>query len=130
MTLERQPNQSTLANLASTGRRAGTATGWSPRFDIAEDSGRFVLYADLPGLAESAIQIRVEDSTLTLSGERDADLQNYTRRERPHGKFERRFRLPENVDDEAISAAYGNGVLVITLPKGEPEDHSRVISVH
>lgn len=130
MTLERQLTQSPLASFGYARRPAGASAGWSPGFDIAEDSGRFVLSADLPGLAQEAIEIRVEDSIVTVSGERDEGLPNYSRRERPHGKFQRRFRLPDNVDQEAINATYTNGVLVITLPKGEPEDHSRVITVH
>lgn len=94
---------------------------WSPAVDIVETGERIVLRADLPGLEQSEIEVRVDDNTLTLRGDRrapaDVRAEDYHRAERPHGPFMRSFSLPPNIDQAGIRALQRNGVLEITLPK-------------
>jgi len=96
---------------------------WVPSVDIAESEKHFEVIAEVPGLSKKDIHISVEDGYLTLSGERklesEKDDKNYHRSERVYGKFERSFRLPKEVDAEAIKANYANGVLKIEIPKTE-----------
>lgn len=96
---------------------------WAPRVDISEDDGKIVLRADLPGVDEKDVSVKVEDSVLTLAGERkfvkETDDENFQRVERTYGSFTRSFTLPETVDTDKISAKYDNGVLHISIPKVE-----------
>ncbi len=107
---------------------------WTPEFDIAETDEAYTLTGDLPGMVQEDIEVRLEDGILTVRGERkgaDNGRQNFYRRiERRHGKFARMFHLPDTVNDEGVKATYENGVLVLTLPKQEPVDTSRVITVN
>lgn len=94
---------------------------WGPAVDIVETGDRIVLRADLPGVEQSDIEVRVDDNTLVLRGDRklppDLRPENVHRSERPHGPFLRSFSLPLNVDQAAIRATHKNGVLELTLPK-------------
>lgn len=94
---------------------------WTPRVDVREEASRFVILADLPGIDPADIEIQMENHVLTLKGERKAEAHGEdaraTRTERGHGRFDRRFVLPEAADAEGISAAGKHGVLEITIPK-------------
>ena len=94
---------------------------WSPAVDIYETGDRIVLRADLPGLEQREIEVRVDDNTLTLRGDRkpsgDTKPEEFHRAERPHGPFLRSFTLPPNIDQGSIRASHKNGVLEIMLPK-------------
>jgi HSP20 family protein len=94
---------------------------WSPAVDIFETGERIVLRADLPGLEQSDIEVRIDDSTLTLRGDRkppaEVRAEDFQRAERPHGPFLRSFSLPPNVDQGGIRATHKNGVLEIVLPR-------------
>ncbi len=105
---------------------------WEPRFDVVEAEGTFTVRGDLPGLGPDGFEIRVENGILAVRGERklDAPEAAHTRFERPRGKFERRFRLPDAVDADGIKAQYEHGVLELTLPKAEPGEGVRLIPVH
>ncbi len=96
---------------------------WAPAVDIFEKGDNLVIRAEIPGVDKDDIEVRVENNTLVLSGERrqDKDLEenNVYRLERTYGTFLRSFRLPKTVDASRISAEYRNGVLEITLPKVE-----------
>lgn len=98
-----------------------TLTGWAPSVDIYETENELVIKADLPEVAEKDIDVRVENSTLTVRGERKLDQkvkeENYLRMERPYGFFSRSFSLPNTVNTEQIQAQYNDGVLMVTLPK-------------
>ncbi len=112
------------------------ATGrFVPAVDIAEDDKKIVVRADLPGVEEKDVEVKVEDNTLTLSGERkyekETEEENLHRVERAHGSFLRSFTLPDTVDAEKIGAKYDKGVLEITIPKVEVEQKkARVIDIH
>jgi HSP20 family protein len=105
---------------------------WSPAVDILEKDGDLVLRAELPGMTEKQIELKLEGNTLTLKGERKPENEekknNYHRVESFYGSFMRVFRLPDTVDMEKISAEYKNGVLVITMPQ-KPEVKPREIQV-
>jgi HSP20 family protein len=105
---------------------------WSPAVDIYETGDRIVLRADLPGMEQGEIEVRVDDNTLTLRGDRrgpgEVRPDDYHRAERPFGPFMRSFSLPPNVDQGGIRAAQRNGVLEVTLPK-KPEARATSIRV-
>lgn len=94
---------------------------WAPAVDIEEHADKYVLHADVPGVDPAAIEITLENGVLTLAGSREkaAEQQNVESRriERLHGRFLRRFTLPESVDAEAVKASGRNGVLEIVIPK-------------
>lgn len=96
---------------------------WSPAVDIFETDNELVLQADLPDVEQKDIDVRVENQTLTISGERkfekDAGTKGYHRIERSYGKFTRSFAVPPVFDTENITAEYKNGVLRVALPKKE-----------
>jgi HSP20 family protein len=100
---------------------ANNATSWSPAVDIFEKGDDLVIRAEVPGVERDAFDVKVEDNTLTLSGERvretDGDDTQSFRRERIYGKFVRSFSLPKTVDSNSIAAIYKNGVLEIRIPK-------------
>lgn len=99
------------------------AVAFCPTVDIEEAEDRFILHADLPGLKESDIDVKVHEGTLCLSGKREEASEHkgegYYRRERSHGSFSRSFRLGPAVDADKIQASYDKGVLTVVLPKKE-----------
>ena len=96
---------------------------WSPAVDIYETENELVLKADLPDVDLKDIDVRVENQTLTISGERKFEQEQsgkgYHRIERSYGSFVRSFAVPNTVDTEHIVAGFKNGVLSVTLPKKE-----------
>jgi HSP20 family protein len=96
-------------------------TEWVPAVDVEEYEDRFELFVDLPGVAAQDVEITLEDGTLSLSGERKVEQGtgqiSRHRRERGHGKFHRRFILPDTVNSEAVQAKERHGVLAVTIPK-------------
>jgi HSP20 family protein len=105
---------------------------WTPRVDIKEEADRFAIYADIPGVEPKDIEIHMDKGILTLKGERAAengsDADRYSRIERAHGTFYRRFALPDSANPEGIAATGKNGVLEISIPK-KPETTPRRIQV-
>jgi HSP20 family protein len=96
---------------------------WAPAVDIYEQDGNIVLKAELPGVDPKEVDIRVENNTLTLRGERKLDHEvkrdNFHRIERAYGAFSRSFTLPNVVDTDKIKAEVKEGVLKVVLPKRE-----------
>jgi len=96
---------------------------WSPAVDIYETENELVLKADLPDVDLKDVDVRVENQTLTIAGERKFEKQEsdkgYHRIERSYGNFMRSFAVPNSFDTDKIAAAYKNGVLTVTLPKKE-----------
>jgi HSP20 family protein len=99
---------------------------WVPAIDVVEKKDAYVLYAELPGVDASQVDIKFEQNVLTLHGtkpsalnaDKDGELRVFAA-ERVSGGFERSLRLPEFVDAERISAEFTNGVLTITVPKAQ-----------
>lgn len=108
---------------------AGT---WAPSVDIYETEKEMVLAAEVPGIDEKDIEVKVENNTLTLAGERKLEKEtkedNYHRIERAYGKFSRSFTLPSYIDQENIKAEYENGILKVSMPK-KPELQPKKVKV-
>jgi len=92
-----------------------------PKLDISETETEYKVTAELPGMDEKDIQIRLEKDTLVLSGEKKAETEEkektYHRIERSYGSFERVIPFDTPLDEEKVSAVFKNGVLTVTLPK-------------
>ena len=102
----------------------GTASKtWLPPVDIIEQENSLVLKAELPGIDPNDIEIRVEDNTLHMKGERkfekDIKEENLHRVERSYGAFSRTFALPSSIDADKVQAEYKDGILTLTMPKRE-----------
>lgn len=105
---------------------------WAPRVDIKEEDTRFVIFADIPGVEPGEIEINMDKGILSIKGERSTssseENERFSRVERSHGVFYRRFSLPDSADAEGITASGKNGVLEISIPK-KPETTPRRIKV-
>jgi HSP20 family protein len=103
---------------------------WIPPVDLFEDGDHFVLRADLPGVAEEDVSIELEDSILTISGERKSEREvageGFRRVERATGSFRRSLTLPDGVDADAVTAAFDRGVLEVRIPKPEQRKPRRI----
>lgn len=133
ITLRERMNRLFEDFFASRGEEQDLLSGsWSPSVDIYETEHDVVLTAELPGMDEKDIDIKVEDNTLTISGERrmekEVKEENFHRIERAYGSFCRSFTLPNYVDQDKITAEYDNGLLKITMPK-KPELKPRKVKV-
>lgn len=93
----------------------------APAVDIVEKEKEYLVTAELPGLTEKDIEIKVTDQALVISGEKQSEHEtkeaDYQLSERRYGSFQRRFSLPAGADADRIDARFANGVLTITLPK-------------
>jgi len=96
---------------------------WVPPVDICETEDSLVLKAELPGIKPDDVEIRVEDNTLYLKGERKFEKEvkdeNFHQVERSYGSFSRSFSLPSSIDSDKVKAEYQNGILTLTMPKRE-----------
>jgi len=96
---------------------------WHPPVDIFENDEAVIIKAELPGVDQSDIEVKIEESMLVIRGERRQDTEvrkeNYHRIERYYGPFQRSFSLPQSIDREKVTATCDKGVLTITLPKKE-----------
>jgi len=94
---------------------------WSPFVDIIERENEVILKVDLPEMNQSEIDIKVEENTLIIQGERkfikETSEEHYIQIERPYGNFQRTFAIPKVIDQEEIKATYKDGVLRVILPK-------------
>jgi HSP20 family protein len=109
---------------------SGPMRRWMPPMDLVESGDHFVLRADLPGVSEEDVKIELEDTTLTISGERTAEHESrdegYYRLERAFGEFSRTLQLPKGIDPEAVSASFDRGVLEVRIPKPEERKPRRI----
>lgn len=123
LTLHREMNRlfddvfgrSFLPSAASFG---GLANAW-PRVEVVADDKGLKVTAELPGLEEKDVDLRLEKDGLLIAGETNSERQDATRgySERYHGRFERWIPLPFEVDEDSVEATFRNGVLDVTLPK-------------
>jgi HSP20 family protein len=119
-----QDRMNRLFNDVQTTRRDDDALStrgtWVPPVDIYEHEGALVLKAELPDMKREDIELTVENSTLTIRGERrlsgDIKQENFHRIERAYGPFSRSFSVPATIDVSKIAAEYKNGVLSVRLP--------------
>jgi HSP20 family protein len=93
----------------------------TPAVDIVEKDNAYEVTAELPGMDESNIEVKLSNSTLTIRGEKKEEKEekkkDYYLSERRFGSFERRFQVPQGVDASKIDASFKKGVLTVTLPK-------------
>jgi len=99
------------------------ADSWTPAIDVYETSDRYVIAAELPGMAREQIELAMADSQLTVRGqrvERSTEAVHYHQVERGHGAFSRTFAFNDKIDVDAVTADLTDGVLTVTLPKVPP----------
>jgi HSP20 family protein len=105
---------------------------WAPSVDIYETENAIIMNAEVPGIDEKDIEIKIEDNTLIINGERklekETSEENYHRIERSYGSFYRSFTIPRQIDQDKINAEHDNGVLRITMPK-KPESKPKTVKV-
>ena len=98
-----------------------TTTSFAPAVDVYEDEHNVTLKIEVPGIDEKDIDVRLENNTLTVHGDRkfekDEKEENFRRVERQYGSFTRSFTLPTTVDAEKVEANYDKGILKISLAK-------------
>jgi HSP20 family protein len=115
------------------GEDAVAAASFVPAVDIYEDAQKVVLKLEVPGVEQKDLDIRVENHTLTVKGERKFEKeekeQNFHRIERRYGSFFRAFTLPSTVDTENVQASYNAGVLKLELAK-KPEAQPKQIKIN
>jgi HSP20 family protein len=108
------------------------AASFVPAVDIYEDAQKLMLKLEVPGIDQKDLEVRIEDHTLTVKGERKFEAeekeQNFHRIERRYGSFYRAFTLPSTVDTENVAASYNAGVLKLELKK-KPEAQPKQIEI-
>jgi len=99
---------------------------WTPPIDVYETDDRYVIAAELPGLVREDVELALEDSRLTIRGQRtdrtaaSGQVMHFHQVERGHGAFARTFEFASKIATEAVHADLTNGVLTVTLPKAAP----------
>lgn len=136
MAIQRRPTTKSLFNLRDEmrrtiddffpefwGTRSALSTEWSPTVDVSETEKEIVVEAELPGLRKEDIEVSLENSTLSIRGERKREEEKkedqYISTERFYGSFYRSVDLPTYVDDKNVKANYKDGILEIRMPKKE-----------
>lgn len=107
---------------------------YAPAIDIAEKKDAFEITAEVPGMEEKDIEVKLSNGGIFIKGEKKSDREekdkNYYLSERSYGSFDRYFTLPAGVDAERISASFKNGILTVTLPKTpEAQKHEKTVPV-
>jgi HSP20 family protein len=121
-TLQDRINRVFRDSYRQSGQDESLATSsFAPAVDVYEDEHNVTLKIEVPGIDEKDIDVRLENNTLTVHGDRKIEKEekeeNYRRVERQYGSFTRTFTVPNTVDSEKVSATYDKGVLKIALPK-------------
>jgi HSP20 family protein len=105
------------------GKESLTVADWMPTVDISETDGEYVIKAELPEVKKDDVKVTLEDGILTIQGERrrekDEKTTKYHRVERSYGSFARSFSLPDQVDENGVTADYKDGMLNLRIPKSE-----------
>ena len=104
-----------------------------PHIDVSETDRELKICAELPGVSEKDIDVRLEDDVLVIRAEkkfeRKDEKENYHFMERSYGTFQRALRLPGPVDPDQVQASFENGVLTVSVPKSEQQERSRRIQI-
>ena len=105
----------------------------APLVNIKDTAENYLIEVAAPGFSKESFSVKVEDNTLTISGEQSAEQQTegekYTRKEFGYQSFSRSFTLPKRIDVSKIAGVYENGILKVTLPKPEEEKTKAAIEV-
>lgn len=95
----------------------------APAVDVAEKANEYEITAELPGLDDKNLEIKIANGTLTIKGEKKEEKEerekDYYVSERRYGSFTRSFQVPDGVDQDKIEASFAKGVLTVKLPKSE-----------
>lgn len=122
--------QNRIGGLDSDDPSSAATSNWTPAVDIEEQTERFVITADIPGVAPENIEVTMDNGVLTIKGERNdeksVEQSGFRRVERVSGTFYRRFTLPDSANPEGITAHGKHGVLEIVIPKGEKAKARRI----
>lgn len=107
---------------------------FSPKVETGETATAFDIAVELPGVDEKDVKVTIDSGMLTIAGEKKALHEEKQRDsyvcERSYGGFQRSFRLPDNIAEDKVSAAFEKGVLKVTLPKKAPTaDTSKTIAI-
>ncbi len=98
--------------------------------DVAEEEGRYLVKASIPGIPAADINVTVHDGVLTIKAETESETTqqeaHYRLRERHAGSMQRRFTLPSTVDEDRVTAEYDHGVLTLNLPKASEVQPKRI----
>ena len=101
--------------------RRGSIQATMPAVDVLESEKSYEITAELPGMDEKNIEVKVADGVMTIKGEKQEEKEekkkDYYLQERSFGSFQRSFELPEGVDLDKIEASFKKGVLIVKLPK-------------
>lgn len=107
-----------------------TTGDWTPAVDIHEETERFVIHADIPGVDPKNIEVHMENGILSIKGQRQSatrqEYEGYKRIERVRGSFHRRFSLPDTANAEGITATSQHGVLEVIIPKQQKAQPRRI----
>lgn len=106
-----------------------------PTLDLGATDKEYAIAVEVPGVDEKDVKVEIAGDTLTIRGEKKQEAtendKNYYRMERRYGSFQRILSLPEDADQEGVSATFKNGILTITMPrKAAPRTHVRQIQIH
>lgn len=108
------------------------AQTFMPDFEVKETQNAFVFKADIPGIEEKNLDVKLTNNRLTVSGKRETEKteqnETYYATERSYGSFSRSFTLPEGFDGEKVAAELEKGVLTITVSK-KPEAAAKKVNV-
>lgn len=122
--------ESSLQRTRATDDTKVESGNWIPSVDIMEESDKFQLVIDVPGVNPQDVEISMENNVLTIKGSRDEvhseEKGNYHRVERLKGSFYRRFNLPDTADADAITANAKLGVLKITIGKKKAQQVRKI----
>jgi len=103
---------------------------WEPTVDVEEDDKSIHVKAEIPGIDEKDLDVKIEDNILTLSGEkkeeRKEERKNYIFSERKFGSFSRSISLPEGINIDKINATFKKGILNIDIPKDETKEAKKI----
>ena len=107
----------------TTDEQSRTLAEWAPAVDVIEDDKEYLIKAELPEVHKDDVKVTVENSILTITGERKAEKEEknrkYHRLERFYGRFERSFSVPTDADEGKVNAEFKDGVLRVHLAKSE-----------
>jgi HSP20 family protein len=106
---------------------------WQPQIEVFEREGNVVVRADLPGVPRDAVQLRLDDDVLIVSGERrderKEEREGWYHSERSYGSFQRAIQLPQGVDPDRVQASFEDGVLEVTVPVPQQKARGRNIAI-
>ena len=106
------------------------SAGWSPSVDIIEDDKEFLLKAELPEVKKDDVHVTVDNSYLTIQGERKFENEQKNKRfhrsERMYGSFVRSFSLPDGADPAKVRAEFKNGLLQVHMPKSDKAQRKQI----